>query len=172
MNMNTEPPIETRHVLSVLVDNEPGVLSRVTGLFSGRGFNIDSLTVAETVDPTISRISVVVPGSETILEQIKKQLNKLINVHKVTDLTEAPHLERELALIKVKAKQEDRAEILRIVDIFRGQVLDVGASEYTVEVTGDYDKIQAVLELFARMGIVEVARSGVVALVRSKKGEK
>lgn len=169
---NTEPPIEARHVLSVLVDNEPGVLSRVTGLFSGRGFNIDSLTVAETTDPAISRISVVVPGSETILEQIKKQLNKLINVHKVTDLTAAPHLERELALIKVKAKQEDRAEILRIVDIFRGQVLDVGALEYTVEVTGDYDKIQAVLDLFARMGIVEVARSGVVALVRSKKGEK
>jgi len=169
---NTETPTETRHVLSVLVDNEPGVLSRVTGLFSGRGFNIDSLTVAETTDPAISRISVVAPGSETILEQIKKQLNKLINVHKVTDLTEAPHLERELALIKVKAKQEDRAEILRIVDIFRGQVLDVGALEYTVEVTGDYDKIQAVLELFARMGIVEVARSGVVALVRSKKGEK
>ncbi len=163
---------EPKHVLSMLVDNEPGVLSRVAGLFSGRGFNIDSLAVAETNDPQVSRITVVVPGDEVILEQITKQINKLINVHKVVDLTSMPHVQRELALIKVRAQDEHRAEILRMVDIFRGKVVDVSPHDYTIEVTGDQDKIEAILGLLERMGITEIARSGVVALPRSKKGAK
>lgn len=163
---------ESIHTISVLVDNEPGVLARVAGLFSGRGFNIRSLSVAETNDPSTSRITAVIPGSDMILEQIKKQLNKLINVHKVVDLTDTPHMERELALIKVKAKNEDRAEVLRIVDIFRGKVLDVGAQEYTIEVTGAQEKIDAIMSLLGRIGIIDIARSGIVAMPRSKKGEK
>jgi len=163
---------ETKHILSVLVDNEPGVLSRVTGLFSGWGFNIESLSVAETTDPQISRITATVPGNDAILEQVKKQLRKLINVHKVIDLTDAPHVRRELALIKVRAKVEDRAEILRVADIFRGKVVDVSPSDYMVEVTGDQDKMEAILSLLARFTVIEIARSGVIALPRSKKGEK
>ncbi len=170
--MDTREAPEKRHTLSILVDNEPGVLARVAGLFSGRNFNIGSLSVAETTDPLVSRITIVVPGSEIILEQIMKQLRKLINVHKVIDLTDQPRVERELALIKVKGKNGDRAEILRIVDIFRCQVVDVSPHDYTVEVTGDQDKIEAILELFARFGIIEIAKSGVTALPRSKKGEK
>jgi acetolactate synthase I/III small subunit len=170
--MTQEISNEPKHTLSVLVDNEPGVLSRVAGLFSGRGFNIDSLSVAETVDPNISRITAVVPGNEMILEQIKKQLNKLINVHKVIDLTGVPHVERELALIKVKAKNGNRAEILRIVDIFRAKVVDVSPLELTVEVTGSQEKMEAILELMGRFGITEIAKSGIIALARSKKGDK
>lgn len=163
---------ELRHTLSVLVDNEPGVLSRVAGLFSGRSFNITSLSVAETIDPRISRITIVVPGNEMVLEQITKQLRKLINVHKVIDLTGQPRVERELALIKVKARNGDRTEILRIVDIFRCKVVDVSPNDYIVEVTGNRDKIEAILDLYTRFGITEIAKSGVTALPRSKKGEK
>src|SRR5512134_587733 len=130
-----------RHVITVLVDNEPGVLSRVSGLFSGRGFNIESLNVAETLDPTVSRMTLVTFGND----QIIKQLNKLINVIKVLDLTGSDFVDREMALIKVNAKAASRAEVLRIVDIFRGQVVDVSSSSYTLEITGNDRKIQAVI---------------------------
>ena len=170
MTKNTHK--EMISTLSMLVDNEPGVLSRVTGLFSGRGFNIQSLSVAETMDPDISRITVVVPGNEMILEQITKQLRKLVNIHKVIDLTSVPRVERELALIKVRAKNGHRAEILRIVDIFRCKVVDVSPTEYTIEVTGNTEKMDAILSLLTRTGITEIARSGLVGIARSTKGEK
>ena len=158
-----------KHILSLLVDNEPGVLSRVAGFFSGRGFNIDSLCVSETNDPLISRITLVTYGDMMIVEQIKKQLNKLINVKKVLDFTGTEHVEREMALVKVRAKAEHRAEILRTVDIFRATVVDVNADYYTVEVIGDENKVVAFLNLLKPMGIKEVARSGAIALAREKK---
>ena len=158
-----------KHILSMLVDNEPGVLSRVAGLFSGRGFNIDSLCVSETTDPLVSRITLVAVGDMTILEQIKKQLNKLVNVIKVMDFTEADFVQRETALVKVRAKPENRAEILRMADIFRSTVVDVGTEYYTLEVTGDDGKISAFLKLLKPMGIKEIARTGPVALAREKK---
>jgi len=170
--MEGKDQTDQKHTLSILVDNEPGVLTRVAGLFSGRNFNISSLSVAETSDPKVSRITIVVPGSEMILEQIQKQLRKLINVHKVIDLTDQRRVERELALIRVKAQNGDRAEILRIVDIFRGKIVDVGPSDYIVEVTGDEDKLEAFLELLSRFGITELAKSGVTALPRTKQGER
>jgi acetolactate synthase I/III small subunit len=158
-----------RHILSMLVDNQPGVLSRVAGLFSGRGFNIDSLCVSETTDPEISRITMVAVGDLSILEQIKKQLNKLINVIKVWDFTETEFVQRETALLKVRAKPESRAEILRMADIFRATVVDVGTEYYTLEVTGDEGKISAFLKLLKPLGIKEIARTGPVALAREKK---
>lgn len=158
-----------KHIISLLVDNEPGVLARVAGLFSGRGFNIESLCVAETLDPTVSRITLVTRGDDTIAEQIKKQLNKLINVVKLYDLTRRECVEREMALVKVRAKPEHRAEILRIVDIFRCKVVDVGLTHYTVEVTGTADKLQAILTLLKPMGIQEIARTGAIALARETK---
>nr|HID57897.1 acetolactate synthase small subunit [Desulfobacterales bacterium] len=158
-----------KHTISLLVDNEPGVLARVAGLFSGRGFNIESLCVAETMDGQISRITLVTRGDEAIAEQIKKQLNKLINVIKVYDLTGTEFVEREMALIKVRAKAEHRAEILRIVDIFRGKVVDVSPTHYTIEVTGAADKLSAILSLLKPMGIKEIARTGAIALPREKK---
>jgi acetolactate synthase-1/3 small subunit len=170
--MNNGSIDERKHTLAVLVDNEPGVLARVASLFSGRGFNIDSLSVAETTDPLVSRITAVVPGNDMILEQIMKQLRKLINVHKVIDLTRQPHVERELALVKVLAKNGARAEILRIVDIFRAKVVDVSPNDFIIEVTGSQDKMQAFLQLMDRFGITEIAKSGLTALARSKKGDK
>jgi len=158
-----------KHILSMLVDNEPGVLSRVAGLFSGRGFNIDSLCVSETTEPLVSRITLVAVGDMSILEQIKKHLNKLINVIKVMDFTEADFVQRETALVKVRAKPENRAEILRMADIFRSTVVDVGTEYYTMEVTGDDGKISAFLKLLKPMGIKEIARTGPVALAREKK---
>ena len=161
-----------RHTLGVLVENQPGVLSRVAGLFSGRGFNIESLTVAETLDPQVSHITLVTTGDETIMEQIVKQLNKLVNVIKVIDFREVKFVDREMALIKVKAESHTRAEILRIVDIFRGKVVDVSPNFLTIEVTGDEGKIQAILDLLIQPGIVEVVRTGKVAIARSKKNSK
>ncbi|UCG12972.1 MAG: acetolactate synthase small subunit [Deltaproteobacteria bacterium] len=158
-----------RHTLGVLVENQPGVLSRVAGLFSGRGFNIESLTVAETLDPEVSRITLVTTGNEMIMEQIVKQLNKLVNVIKVIDFREVDFVDRELALIKVRAEANTRAEVLRIVDIFRCKVVDVSPQLYTIEVTGDEKKLQAILELLNQLGIVEVVRAGKVAMARSKK---
>jgi acetolactate synthase I/III small subunit len=158
-----------KHILSLLVDNEPGVLTRITGLFSGRGFNIESLSVAETTEPNVSRVTIVTRGDMFILEQIKKQLNKLINVVKVLDFKGTPFVQRELALIKVRARPEHRAEILRMVDIFRSRVVDVGAEYYTMELTGDEDKIAAFLELLKPMGIKEIAKTGAIALAREKK---
>lgn len=160
---------ERKHTISLLVDNESGVLSRVAGLFSGRGFNIESLCVAETLDPEFSRITLVTRGNERIIEQINKQLNKLINVVKVTDLTETEFVEREMALVKVRAKEEHRAEILRIVDIFRCKVVDVSPAYYTVEVTGSDEKIAAILSLLKQIGIKEIARTGAIALAREAK---
>jgi acetolactate synthase-1/3 small subunit len=155
-----------KYVLSILVDNQPGVLSRIAGLFSGRGYNIESLCVAETMDPSISRLTIVTLANEPVFEQIKKQLRKLINVIKVSEMTGKQYVDREMALIKVIAKPEFRAEILRIVDIFRCKVVDVGPDHYTVEVTGTEDKISAILSLFKPMGIKEIARTGAIALFR------
>ena len=160
---------EKRHLLSILVDNEPGVLSRIVGLFSGRGYNIESLCVAETMDPGLSRITMTTKGNPMIIEQIKKQLNKLVNVLKVFDLTGEEYVQREMVLIKVNATQQHRAEILRITDIFRGQVVDVGQEHFTVKITGDQEKISAILSLFRPFGIREIARTGSIALFREKK---
>lgn len=158
-----------RHTIGVLVENQPGVLSRVSGLFSGRGFNIECMTVAETNEAGLSRMTLVTVGDQHILEQIIKQLNKLINVIKVIDFRETEFVDREMALIKVRAEPQTRAEVLRISDIFRAKIVDVSPNFYTLEVTGNDSKIGAVLELLAQIGIVEVARTGKVALARSKK---
>ena len=158
--------IINKHILSILVDNSPGVLSRVAGLFSGRGFNIESLCVAASVDPDVSRITIVTEATATVIEQIEKQLNKLINVIKVHNLTEAESVQREMALIKVNAKSDNRAEILRIVDIFRCKIVDVGFEHYIIEVTGDKHKLSAIINLLKPMGIMEIAKTGTVALAR------
>ena len=158
-----------KRILSLLVDNEPGVLSRIAGLFSGRGFNIESLCVAETLDPGISRITIVTQGDLPVLEQIKKQLNKLINVVKVFDFSDIPFVQREMVLIKVRSKPEHRAEILRMADIFRSRVVDVSTDYYTLEVTGNESKVEAFLKLLKPMGIKEIARTGVIALARENK---
>jgi len=160
---------EKKHIFSILVDNQPGVLSRIAGLFSGRGYNIESLCVAETIDPAISRITMVTMGDTQIIEQIKKQLFKLINVIKVYDLTDERSIQRELILIKVSAKSNHRAEILRIVDIFRAKVVDVGSDHYTIEVTGTEDKLDAIITLLKPMGIKNITRSGRIALLREPK---
>jgi len=158
-----------RHVISVLVENEPGVLSRVSGLFSGRGFNIESLTVAETIDPATSRMTIVTGGDDRILEQITKQLNKLINIIKVNDLTGESFVSREMVLIKVSAEDSTRAEVLRIADIFRGKVVDVSPKSYTIEITGDENKLEAIIDLFKPLKILDIVRTGRVAIPRGKK---
>jgi len=160
---------DQRHTISLLVDNQPGVLSRIAGMFSGRGFNIESLCVAETVDPLVSRITLVTSGDELIIEQINKQLNKLVNVIKVQDLTGTNFVERETALIKVKASPAQKAEILRLVDIFKCKVVDVNTTSYIIEVTGTGEKLEALLKLLKPMGIKEIARTGTSALARNKK---
>jgi len=157
---------EEKHIFTMLVDNEPGVLSRVAGLFSGRGFNIDSLVVAETIDPKISRITIATKANRPVLEQIEKQLNKLINVVKIRDVTGPEAVKREMALICVRAKAEFRAEILRIVDIFRCKVVDVGLEHYIIETTGDAGKLEALIKLLKPMGIKKIARTGPLALIR------
>ncbi len=161
-----------RHTISILVDNEFGVLSRVSGLFSGRGFNIESLCVAETMDPNVSRMTIVTSGNEQIIEQIIKQLHKLINVIKVIDLTGADHVERELMLVKVATDVNNRAEVLRIADIFRAKIVDVSPKYYTIETTGDESKLTALTELLRPHGIKEVARTGKIAMVRSTQSAK
>lgn len=161
---------EKKHILSILVENQPGVLSRITGLFSGRGYNIESICASETMEPNVTRICIVTHGNEPILEQIKKQLYKLINVIKVNDLTHEDIVQRELALIKVNAgKPENRAEILRIVDIFRLKVVDVGQEHYTIQATADEDKLTAIFNLLKPMGIKEIARTGIIAMARESK---
>lgn len=159
-----------KHTISVLVENEFGVLSRVSGLFSGRGFNIESLSVAPTLDPDTSRMTIVTRGDDRILEQINKQLNKLISTIKVVDFTGEDFVERELALIKVSTENETRAEVLRIADIFRAKVVDVTARSYTIEITGAPAKVDALLELLRPMGIKEIVRSGPVVIGRGAKG--
>lgn len=155
-----------KHTISVLVENEFGVLARVAGLFSGRGFNIESLSVAETIDPVTSLITLVTRGDDQIVEQIMKQLHKLVNVLKVTDLHEGEYLARELVLVKVNATEQTKPEILRLAEIFRCKIVDVSPKTYTVEVTGDEGKVRAVLELMHPLGIKEIARTGKVAMPR------
>ncbi len=160
---------EEKHTISMLVDNQPGVLARIAGMFSGRGYNIESLCVAETMDPSVSRITLVTRGDQLIIEQINKQLNKLVNVIKVNDLTQTDFVERQMALVKVKARPAQKAEILRLVDIFRCKVVDVSSTHYTIEVTGTEDKLEAFLNLLNPMGIREIARTGSIALSRNRK---
>ena len=158
-----------KHTISVLLQNKPGVLSRVTGLFSGRGFNIESLSVAQTMDEEISCLTLVTLGDNAIIEQITKQLHKLIDVIKVTDISETEYVEREMALIRVKAEATTRAEVLRITDIFRARVVDVSQKSYSIEVTGSQGKIEAVTELLKPIGIKEIVRTGSIAMTRASK---
>ena len=157
-----------RHTIAVLVDNEAGVLARVIGLFSGRGYNIESLTVAETdAKQALSRITVVTSGTPMVIEQIKAQLSRLVPIHKVADLTvEGPHIERELALVKVAGTGEKRVESLRIADVFRANVIDSTSSSFTFEVTGASDKLNAFIKLMEPLGLVDVCRTGIVAMGR------
>jgi acetolactate synthase-1/3 small subunit len=155
-----------------MVENEFGVLSRVASLFSGRGFNIDSLTVAPTNEEGLSRMTIVTRGDDQILEQINKQLNKLIDVLKVLDFSDGGAIEREMALIKVTAEDDSRAEVLRIVDIFRANIIDVTPKSYTIEATGSPQKIDAILELLRPLGLKELVRTGAVAIGRGAKGWK
>ena len=154
------------HIISVLLENKAGALSRVAGLFSGRGFNIDSLSVAPTLDPSVSMLTLVTRGDDPVIEQIVKQLNKNIDVIKVVDLNESEYVEREAALIKVHTNSEDRAEALRIADIFRAKVIDSTPTTYTIEVTGDIKKVQAIIDLLQPLGIKEIVRTGRVAIAR------
>ncbi|MEM7027054.1 MAG: acetolactate synthase small subunit [Pseudomonadota bacterium] len=159
----------SRHILSLLLENEAGALSRVSGLFSARAFNIESLTVAPTEDPSISRMTLVTSGSEAIVEQINKQLNKLVDVIKVVDLNDYRHIERELMLIKVIAQSNARDEVKRMVDIFRGRIIDVTENTYTIEMTGTGEKLDAFIEALDEKLILEVVRSGVSGISRGDK---
>ena len=163
--------IET-HTFSVIVDNEPGVLARVIGLFSGRGYNIDSLTVSETEhEKHLSRITIVTRGTPMVIEQIKNQLDRLVPVHRVVDMTVAgPHIERELAMIKVAGKGEPRVEALRLADAFRARVIDAGTESFIFEITGASDKIDSFINLMLPLGLVEVSRTGIVAISRGAEG--
>jgi len=158
-----------RHIISLLLENEPGALSRVAGLFSARGYNIESLSVAPTEDPSVSRMTIETTGSEEVLEQISKQLNKLIDVIKLAELTEGPHVEREMMVIKMRATGETREEIKRTTDIFRGRILDVTATTYIVEITGNSDKLDAFLAAIDDRFIIEVVRSGAIGIARGDR---
>jgi acetolactate synthase-1/3 small subunit len=158
-----------RHIISVLLENEPGALSRVVGLFSQRNYNIESLTVAPTDDATLSRLTVTTIGEDKVIEQITKHLNKLIDVVKVVDLTEGEHIERELMMIKLKASGANRAEIKRTADIFRGQIIDVTPNTYTVQLIGASDKLDAFISALGTTSIMEVVRSGVSGIARGEK---
>jgi len=157
-----------KHTISVLVDNKFGVLARVAGLFSGRGYNIDSLNVAETEDPSMSRMTIVARGDDRILEQINKQLNRLIDVIKVSDMTQEEHVERELALIKVTALAKNRSEIIQIANIFRANIVDVSQETLVVAITGDEGKITAMINMLNPYGVKEIARSGMVIISRGR----
>ncbi|MFZ8804168.1 MAG: acetolactate synthase small subunit [Candidatus Calescibacterium sp.] len=154
------------HVLSLLVENKPGVLARIAGLFAGRGYNIESLCVGETQDPNYSRMTIVTKGDERVVEQIEKQLRKIIEVVKVSNITDTPHVERELILVKVSATKENRDEIMRLVEIFRGKIIDVTLKSLTIEITGDRDKTSAFLQLLKPFGIKELVRTGIAAIKR------
>lgn len=158
-----------RRIISVLLENEPGSLSRVVGLFSQRGYNIDTLTVAPTEDQTLSRLTLTTHGNDQVIEQITKNLNKLVDVVKVVDLTEGAHIERELMLLKVKASDAQRAEIKRCVDIFRGQIVDVNTNAYTIQIVGNSDKLDAFIQAIGDADILELVRSGVSGLARGEK---
>lgn len=156
------------HTLAVLVENHPGVLTRVAGLFARRAYNIDSLSVCQTENPGISRMTIVVNGDEQVLEQVTKQLYKLVVVHKVTDLTSESVVDRELALVRVKVNAETRLEVLQTVDVFRGRVVDMGRSNLTVELTGDAEKIDAFVRTVRPYGLLELVRTGKIAIMRSE----
>ncbi|MDP2826415.1 MAG: acetolactate synthase small subunit [Sulfuritalea sp.] len=158
-----------RHIISILIENEAGALSRVSGLFSARAFNIESLTVAPTEDASLSRMTIVSTGSDDVIEQITKQLNKLIDVVKVVDLSEAAHIERELMLVKVRAAGKDREEMKRIADIFRGRIIDVTDSTYVIELTGNGSKLDAFLQAIDRSLILETVRTGVSGIGRGDR---
>jgi acetolactate synthase I/III small subunit len=158
-----------RHTISALVENHFGVLCRISGLFSSRGFNIDSLSVGETEDPKISRMTIVVKGDDRVLEQVVKQLNRLIDVIKVIDITHGTFIERELALIKVKSDKATRSEIIQITEVFRANIVDVSTRSMTIEATGKVDKINAMITMLAQYGITEMARTGNVALLRDSQ---
>ena len=170
--MHITQQIAERHTLAVVVDNEPGILARIAGLFTARGYNIESLTVSEvTADKAVSRITIVTSASPSVLEQIVAQLDRLIPVHRVTDLTTAgPHVERELALVKVAGTGDHRIEALRLAEVYRARVLDATTSSFVFEVTGGRDKIDKFVELMAEVGLVEVARTGIVAIARGREG--
>ncbi|MFZ5601316.1 MAG: acetolactate synthase small subunit [Pseudomonadota bacterium] len=158
-----------RRIISILMENEPGALSRVVGLFSQRGYNIETLTVAPTNDNTLSRLTLTTTGNDRVIEQITKQLNKLVEVVKLVDLSEGAHIERELMLIKLKATGAQRAEIKRTADIFRGQIVDVTSSVYTVQLAGTSDKLDAFIESVGEASILEVVRTGVSGIARGDK---
>ncbi|MGH8819432.1 MAG: acetolactate synthase small subunit, partial [Achromobacter pestifer] len=158
-----------KHVISVLLENEPGALSRVVGLFSARGYNIETLTVAPTEDSTLSRMTIVTTGSDEVIEQITKHLNRLVDVVKVVDLTEGAHIERELMLVKVRAVGKEREEMKRMADIFRGRIIDVTDKSYTIELTGVQEKVQAFLEALDRSAILETVRTGVSGIGRGER---
>ena len=158
-----------RHLISVLIENEAGALSRVVGLFSARGYNIETLTVAPTEDRSLSRMTIVTAGSDDVLEQITKQLNRLIDVVKVVDLIENPHIERELMLIKLRAVGKEREELKRMADIFRGRIIDVTEKSYTIELTGDQGKNDAFLEAIDRGAILETVRTGASGIGRGER---
>ncbi len=158
-----------KHTLAVLVENKPGVMARTSGLFSRRGFNIDSLSVGVTNDPDMSRMTIVVNGDDRVLDQVRKQLNKLINVIKIVDLPSNNSVERELVLIKVTVGVDTRSEIMQITDTFRAKIVDVGKDTLTIEVTGDEGKINAIIQLMDHFGIKEIARTGKTALIRGEK---
>jgi acetolactate synthase-1/3 small subunit len=158
-----------RHIISVLIENEPGALSRVVGLFSARGYNIENLSVAPTEDPSLSRMTIVTIGSEDVIEQITKHLNRLVEVVKVFDLTEGPHIERELMMIKVRAVGKEREELKRTTDIFRGRIIDVTDKSYTIELTGDGAKLDAFIDSIDRVSILETVRSGGSGIGRGER---
>ena len=161
-----------RHIISILMENEAGALSRVAGLFSARGYNIESLTVAPTEDPSLSRMTLVTRGTDEIIEQITKQLHKLIDVVKLLDMTDGPHIEREMMLVKVQAAGERRNELKRLADIFRGRIIDVTDQTYTIELTGAGDKLDAFLQALDQAVIIEVVRSGVSGIARGARALK
>ncbi|HBP31165.1 MAG: acetolactate synthase small subunit [Advenella sp.] len=158
-----------KHIISILLENEPGALSRVVGLFSARGYNIETLTVAPTEDATLSRLTIMTAGSDDVIEQITKHLNRLVDVVKVVDLTEGAHVERELMLVKVRAVGKEREEIKRLADIFRGHIVDVTDKSYTIELTGVQEKIQAFLSALDRSAILETVRTGVSGIGRGER---
>ena len=158
-----------RHIIAVLLENEPGALSRVVGLFSQRNYNIETLTVAPTEDPTLSRLTLTTVGQDEVIEQITKNLNKLIEVVKLVNLSEGAHIERELMLVKIKATGAQRAEVKRTTDIFRGQIVDVSPSVYTVQLTGTSDKLNSFVEAIGPTSVLEVVRTGVSGIARGEK---
>ena len=169
LEANASPESVMKHIISLLLENESGALSRVAGLFSARGYNIESLTVAPTEDPTLSRMTIVTSGSDEVLEQITKQLNKLVDVVKVVDLSEGEHIERELMLVKVRAAGKDREEAKRMADVFRGHIIDVTDKSFTIELTGTGRKLDAFLDAFEEGMVLEVVRTGASGIGRGER---